>query len=314
MNKVVSYVFLFVMFGITMLIIAGPDLPFIANIAPYLGHLMVLFFLLGFIFLCTDQPRKMFISYALCTMVGVFLKNESNGELLFPKDNHTDKITVSHINLGALSDIKEFSQKIQTSKVDVISLQEVTPDWAAVLSESLKDAYPYIYSAVRIDPYGKAIYSKFPLKILDTLNKGIAFDIVCEIEKNEKKYTLLSTYLTPPLNESASHQSKIQINNISKFVVGHNKKLIVLGEFNMVYWANEIRRFRQETDLNNSRKDVMATSLRAPNDHTFYTKDLQCILTDDFVTQGERIGMTTSFQQNTYRPLSLPTTAATIMN
>ena len=61
------------------------------------------------------------------------------------------------------------------------------------------------------------------------------------------------------------------------------QKTIVLGEFNMVYWSDEIRQFRETTHLRNSRKDVIPASFRAPFDHVFYAEDLQCVALKDLM-------------------------------
>jgi endonuclease/exonuclease/phosphatase (EEP) superfamily protein YafD len=87
--------------------------------------------------------------------------------------------------------------------------------------------------------------------------------------------------------------------NISKYVNDQNIKVIVLGEFNTVYWSDEIRAFREATNLNNSRKDVIPANLKIPYDQIFYSKDLQCVNVKDFIiNKGERVGLISMFQQN----------------
>jgi hypothetical protein len=284
---------------LTLLIIAGPEMIFVNQISQYLGYIMLGTFGLGFIFLIFNQPRLMMFTYALCCTVGVFLKNESNGDLLFPKDNNTHKLTVCHINLSNVEHREDLIKTLNESNIDVVSFQEFTPEWTNFFKTNLSNQYPYYYEAMKLDPYGKAIYSKFPITIKDTLSKAYAFDLVYSVVKEQEQYTMVSTYLTPSLNNTSSTLAKTQLKNICEKVGESGKKLIVFGEFNMVYWANEIRKFRQITQLNNCRKDVIPASLRIPNDHAFYSKDLQCTSVRDLlINKNERVGLITGFQQN----------------
>ncbi|MBK8701669.1 MAG: endonuclease/exonuclease/phosphatase family protein [Saprospiraceae bacterium] len=256
-------------------------------------------FFLGFVFLFLDFGKLMFISFASCGAFCVFIKNESNGELVFPKDNFTEKVSVCHINLSNVGHGEDMIRLLTESDLDIISFQEMTPEWSAYLLQALDKIFPFTYQAVRIDPYGKALFSKFPLHIVDTLSASYAFDLAIEMKKNGNTYTLISTYLTPSLNEGSLTMAKTQMKNISQFIQGTKKNVIVLGEFNMVYWSDEIRNFREATHLRNSRKDVIPASLRIPYDHIFYSSDLQCVVVKDlFVSRKERIGILTSFQQN----------------
>lgn len=259
---------------------------------------MLAFLGLGFIFLFTSNSRMMLMSFALSAALCVFLKNESNGELIFPKDNYTSKLNISHINLGNISDQESMIRLLMESDIEVISFQELTPEWVGYIDEALNKNYPHTYKAVRIDPFGKAIYSKFPIKILDTLNTTFAFDLLFEVSKNDQKFNIISTYLTPSLNNSSNNLARIQMKNISNVINEKLKNSIVLGEFNMVYWAQEIRNFREASKLNNSRKDVIPASLKVPYDHIFYSRDLQCLAVKDLlVNRSERVGMMTCFQK-----------------
>ncbi|MFM2394678.1 MAG: hypothetical protein RLZZ546_2660 [Bacteroidota bacterium] len=279
-------------------IIAGPEVIFINQLSDYLVHIMLAFLVLGFILLFTSNSRMMLMSFALSAALCVFLKNESNGELIFPKDNYTSKLNISHINLGNITDQQSMIKLLLESDLEVISFQELTPEWVSFIDESLRKNYNHSYKAVRIDPFGKAIYSKFPIKIIDTLNQSFAFDLLFEISKNDQKFNIISTYLTPSLNNSSTNLARTQMKNISNVINSKMSNAIVLGEFNMVYWAQEIRNFREASKLNNSRKDVIPASLKVPYDHIFYSRDLQCLAVKDLmVNRSERVGMMTCFQK-----------------
>ncbi len=239
------------------------------------------------------------LCFAACSVLCVFLKNESNGDFIFPKFNNTDNITVSHINLSNVDHPILFINEIKRNLPDVISIQEFTPDWAGVLSNKLKTDYPFQYESMRIDLFGKAIYSKYPIEKIDTLNGNIAFDLGVKINKNSNTYTIISPYLTPALDKNSLNIANLQMKNISSYIMQEGGRVIVLGDFNMVYWSEEIRNFREAAKLNNTRKDVVPVSLKVPYDHVFYSKNLQCVNVKDFlINRKERVGLISIFQQN----------------
>ncbi len=286
------------MFLLISLIIAGPEVMFIRQLSEYLVHIMLALFVLGFMFLILDKGRLMLLSFALCATLCVFLKNESNTDLLSPKLNNTQNITVGHVNLSNVDHAIPLIEEIKRSKPDLISFQEFTPDWEGLLSK-LKDEYPYHYEAMRIDLHGKTFYSKYPIEKVDTLNRDIAFDIAVHVLKNNNSYTIISPYLTPSLDKSSLTKAKVQMKNISDYIGSHGGRTIVLGDFNMVYWSEEIRNFRDATKLDNSRKDVIPASSKMPYDHVFYSKNLQCLKVKDFMLNDkERVGLISIFQQN----------------
>lgn len=287
------------MFLLVALIIAGPEVIFIRQLSEYLVHIMLGCFVLGFLFLIIDKSRMVLLCFAACSVLCVFLKNESNGDFIFPKFNNTDNITVSHINLSNVDHPILFINEIKRNLPDVISIQEFTPDWAGVLSNKLKTDYPFQYESMRIDLFGKAIYSKYPIEKIDTLNGNIAFDLGVKINKNSNTYTIISPYLTPALDKNSLNIANLQMKNISSYIMQEGGRVIVLGDFNMVYWSEEIRNFREAAKLNNTRKDVVPVSLKVPYDHVFYSKNLQCVNVKDFlINRKERVGLISIFQQN----------------
>jgi endonuclease/exonuclease/phosphatase (EEP) superfamily protein YafD len=299
-QQVFYYAFIAIIALLVVLIIAGPEIIFFRQASEYLVHIMLGFLGLGFLFLLINRERLMMLSFATCATLCVFLKNESNGELLFPKTNNTESITLSHVNLSNVDHPSILFNELKRNSCDIVSFQELTPDWRGILSSSLKQDYPYSYEATRIDLFGKAIYSKYPLERIDTINKENAFDIVATINKSKNKYKIISPYLTPPLDKNSLVACKVQMKNISNYIQNQVDRVIVLGDFNMVYWSEEIRNFREASKLNNSRKDVILASMKLPYDHVFYSKNLQCVNVKDFlINRDERVGLLSVFQQNT---------------
>jgi hypothetical protein len=281
-----------------LLIVAGPEVLFTRTLSEYAFHIMIMLFLCGFILFFLNKFRTMFVSFASCAVLCVFIKNESNGDFITPKENNKYKLNINHINLSSVSNIGELSKHLLKSKADVISFQEVTPEWSQILDNELDKVYMNKYKSVRIDPFGKAIYSKYPFEICDTINKELSFDVVGKIRKNGKIYTLISSYLTPALDKNSLTKAKQQMKNISNYINSNDESAIVLGDFNMVYWAQEISDFRESCRLSNGRKDVIPVAMKVPYDQVFYTKDIQCVSVQDlFISENERVGLSTIVQE-----------------
>jgi hypothetical protein len=291
--------FLAVMLILSLVIIAGPEVIFVRQLSDYAIHIMMIFFILGFLFLFLSKPKSMFVSFASCAALCVFIKNESNTDFVLPKENSSQKCQVGHFNLSNIDDLSQFFISLEKDNYDVVSFQEFTPEWRGALNKELKKRFPYSIESVRLDPHGKAIYSVFPIEIKDTLSKDFALDLVLNVKKHYSNYTLITTYLTPSLDNNSLVLARLQMKNISDYIRNVKDKIIVIGDFNMVYWNKEIKQFRVTTKLNNGRKDVIPVNLNVPYDQVFYSTNLQCIgVKDVLLKSDQRVGIISTFQDN----------------
>lgn len=286
------------MFSLVLLILAGPEIIIIKQLSEYAMHIMLFFFLLGFVFMILKYDKLVLLSFALTAALCVFMKNGDNEEFTKHQDTLEEKVAVAHINLSNITDEPNMIKTLAYSNVEVVSFQEYTPEWVT-LKEQLKTWFPYSLELLRIDPYGKAIFSKYPIFLHDTLNKNIASDVSFEIVKNNHAFNFISTYLIPSLNSKTLEAAKSQLKIINEELGYTPKSTIILGEFNMVYWSSELRHFKERSNLQNSRKEIIPVSFKVPYDHMFYTKDLQCVQLKDFlINRNERIGLYSIFQIN----------------
>ena len=124
--------------------------------------------LIGFGALTINYTKVMTISLGACMLMCIFLKNESNDAMVMPIANTEAKLSVAHFNVSNVQDLDHLINTIDDLDVDLLSFQELTPDWNYILQEKLKTQYPYNMSIVRIDPYGMAMYSKENFASMDT--------------------------------------------------------------------------------------------------------------------------------------------------
>lgn len=260
--------------GIVML---SSQVPLIRRISEYSVHIML--GILGFSLLCLMLRRTkiMFAGFACAAALCIFLKDASNNTLKLPKENTEAKLNVAHINLSNLTfEFSDLKNLLEEEKIDLVSFQELTPDWNNVLNELLRIDFPFSKSEVRIDPYGMALFSRLPFKRIDSFNCADKPNLKLTVEKEGKQFQVICSYLTPALDKKSIETASIQLTKIADEIKKSEHPIIALGEYNMVYWTNEIRQFRSDTKLTNSRRGLSDGNLRVPYDHIFFSEGLEC--------------------------------------
>ena len=261
--------------GISIVMLSSQN-PIARRISEYSVHLMLGLFFLGLGFLVLTKVRLTFVSFACVGLMCIFLKNASNDSLKLAKENTLTNVNIAHINLGNLDyDLAEVEDVLEQEGIDMISFQELTPDWNMLVNDAMSK-YPHRLSQVRIDPYGKAIYSKYPFSTTEVFDCEGKPNLQVVVDKEGQKFNIVSSYLTPALDKNSIKTASDELNYISHQIAQSEEPVIVLGEFNMVYWANEIRLFREENNLTNSRRGLSQANLRVPYDHIFFSNKLEC--------------------------------------
>lgn len=298
-NNIVESILSISMLGATSMIIAAPNFYILRVINEYSVHIMLTLLGISMIAMFAKSRRTMYAALACTAALSIWLKNASNADLKLPTANQEVNLKVAHVNLGNIDDQFDEMVDIFTAEdVDIISFQELTPDWANTLKNKLVDYYPHSFSQVRIDPYGMGVYSKHELTLADTIMAGSVPSVSIQVTSDDKNFHILSSYLTPALDKKSSKLASNQLRRISRELTKHkNHNCIALGEFNMVYWAQEIRNFRSECNLHNSRRDIVKGNLRVPYDHIFYSEGLECTRFEEVYSNDRKyIGILGTYQ------------------
>ncbi|MBK9256275.1 MAG: endonuclease/exonuclease/phosphatase family protein [Saprospiraceae bacterium] len=263
----------------------------------YLVHMMFVMIFLGFMGLILQKREILFAGFLCAGILALFLKNASNISLKFPKENYESGLYVAHVNLSAISDLNTIDRIVADSTIEVISFQEYTPEWGSVLPEKLVGSYPFIFQFPGVDLYGKAIFSKYIIRKENILQLETIPNVELEIEKNGTGFNLVSVYLTPALDKYSKKNASAQLVTLSDKIQLLKTRTIVMGEFNQVYWSNDVIRFRNTTGLLNSRRDIIPNKIKMPYDHIFHTTDLECSGFEELLdAEGNHIGSKGKFQ------------------
>ena len=264
-----------------VILIAGLAVFFPENILgvqllDYNVHLMIGMLLLGFGALTFNYTKVMGTSLTACVVMCMFLKNESNDTMVMPTANTEAKLSVAHFNVSNIQDLDHLINTLNELDVDLLSFQELTPDWNYILQDKLKEHYPYNMSIVRIDPYGMAMYSKNKFAEMDTFMFNNKPNLQAELLIDDKKISVFGSYLVPEITKTSTIQTRDHLDMISYRIRDLKSPVIALGDYNMVYWANAISRFRDKAQVIHSRRDVSEDGLKPPYDHIFFTTDMEC--------------------------------------
>jgi endonuclease/exonuclease/phosphatase (EEP) superfamily protein YafD len=260
---------------------------------------MLGYLLLGLLFLILGRKRLLFTSFLCCGALCLFLKQSSNSHLRLPEQTQNEKITIAHFNTSsAPSGYNSLLEAVIESDADIISFQEVTPDWDLFLKNNLSETYPFNGSNVRIDPYGMSVFSKIPINQYDTFHYEEIPHQMINISISEKQnINIVSAHVLPPVGQRLNERAVHHLDEIANEIGSKDGPSIVLGDFNLVYWSNEIRNFREKTQLKNSRRDVSQNLLKIPYDHIFFSGELECTKFQDISdTISNHLGIIGTYQ------------------
>ncbi|MFK7808152.1 MAG: endonuclease/exonuclease/phosphatase family protein [Saprospiraceae bacterium] len=274
-------------------------------------HIMLSYLFLGLIFLTLRQPNLTFTSFFCCAGLCLFLKFYSNWDwpAVPPQDDKKEALHLAHFNVAnAEQPFKETMDAVLSTDADLISFQEVTPDWSAVFKEKLSTKYPYSTSIVRLDPHGLAIYSKVPITDIDTFYfndiPNLAITVADE-KLSPEGYRLLSSYSEPPIYSLALQNLNDHMSMISREVNKSTLPTFAIGDYNAPPWWEEIQLLVSDCNLKDSRSCAtqgLDNLWKYPVDYIFHSDDFECISFDKVEkTLYGHLGIQAAFQINTTR-------------
>ncbi len=251
--------------------------------AKFAGIIMLGYLGLGFVFLIANQTKLMFTSLICCAGLCIFLKNSSNSAFHHPIQTSEAIIKVAHFNISASDeDYDGTIDVILNTEADLISIQEVTPDWHYLLEEKLKEKYPYSNTVVRFDPFGIAVYSKLPFSSIDTFYHEEIPNLMGSIQIGESNqdFHFISSHTMPPLYSSAYDNMKNHILKIAEKAQSVSAPIMTFGELNAPPWWQEIKDLREKAGLHDSRRSAsygFSEIFQNPVDYIFYSNHFECV-------------------------------------
>ena len=307
-HPAVQYTLFTLIIVTTLLCVFTPDIFVFKQGAAFTVQIMFGMLLAGMLFLILDQKRLTFLSLGAAGILALFLKVSADQSMSFPSVNQNPSVSVAHIDLSSSDEYSSTMHSLLSSDVDVISLQEYTPYWDNYLPEQLRTRYPYQLTMTRIDPYGMAIFSKYPLSKSDTLLFEDFEDVpslhASIILNAETEVHFVSSHTMPPVNDKTYDRIRSYFELIGRYVKEIEEPVITLGDYSLPSWSDEIKLFKRVAELRDSRRDIVPGTpgrqiflFNIPIDHIFYTNEIECTafgtISDSTATP---LGITGSYQ------------------
>ena len=161
-------------------------------------------------------------------------------------------VTVFHANLwGGRNHKYETTVKaIKVKNPDIVGLSEVTPVWARVMKEGLKD-YPYQVIETRFG--GVALFSRYPISSskVDYYGSRSRPRITAKIKVAESELTCVLIHPVIPLGNCFSMRNG-ELEVIGNQVAGINGAKIVFGDFNCSPWSSYFSALEEKGKLKDS--------------------------------------------------------------
>jgi endonuclease/exonuclease/phosphatase (EEP) superfamily protein YafD len=281
-----------IQFGITSLLLLvtficvfNPSMLFFRNFTQYTLYIMLGLLAVGIFAFVAENPRTMMMSMLCCGILCLYLKSSSNDKIRLPLENANPALTISHISLGnADNDYKTVIDYLKTIDADLLSFQELTPDWNAQLIDQLSSKYNYVQTVTRLDQYGMGFFSKLPFDRLDTIYYKEIPNLVASVKLHgQKECHVISCQMTPPVNQAAYASIMDHFNFISMYTRKLEGNIIVLGDFHLPPWSKEVQKFKEDSHLQDGRRDIHTRNLdgsmslpRIPVEHILYSDAMDC--------------------------------------
>lgn len=288
-------------------IVFPPDIFLFKQGTNFSVQIMFLFLLMGMGCLVLQRERLMFVCLGASAILALNLKTFSDQTLSFPSVNANPSLSVAHIDLSLSEDKETTLHAIRTHDVDVLSFQEYSPYWDKVLPEALITQYPFRLLDSKLPPYGKAIFSKFPLCI----EKKVVIQDFDDMEVLHVQLLLdegatahiVSTHSFPLFNDEAYTEIHKYFEKVGQYVKGLEGPVITLGDFSLPPWSEEIKYFKEVGRLMDSRRDLAQQIspdrmflFNIPIEHIFYSYEIECTAFSVINEQTSPLGITGSYQ------------------
>ncbi len=280
------------------------------NWSRYAPQITIGYWVLGMIFFLIRQYRLQFVAFGCCALLCFYLQNTLNNNLITPIRSHEEPvIKIAQFNLSASKSHPDSTiHYILNTQADIISLQEVTPEWRKRISDSFRLNYPYSCSALGADINNSIqIFSKYAFSRCDTVYCGKVPILTAHFSNNYiGKFMLVGNYMAPPLYQAAYKQLTVQFDTLLSIMVRTKTPVIAFGDYNIHPSAYEIRKFREYSTLVDSRRgfrlernDGYISLFDVPTDYIFHSPHFNCI---DFKTINgpmyEHLGIAGVYQFN----------------
>ena len=160
--------------------------------------------------------------------------------------------TLRILHMNVLQPNGEFDRAIQqsiTSNADVISVQEVGPEWAEALTVGLREIYPYAHVEPRTNCYGIALFSKRPFVRVRTVLVQHSPFIEAVVDVEGTPVRLFAVHATSPISYAHFRKRNDQLGELAAYLAQSDTATVLVGDLNTVPWDRSFQRFCRDARM-----------------------------------------------------------------
>ncbi|MEY4927278.1 MAG: hypothetical protein RI894_1714 [Bacteroidota bacterium] len=295
--------------NLTLAVMYPPDWAIFRAFAGHAVYIMFAFFALAIGFLMLQQTRLMVTSFLCCATLCLHLQQSAGSQEFrygYTQPNNERRLRIVHFSTtNTDGDYTRNIKEIVAAKPDIISVQEVTPDWDDALQTLLEKDYPNSRSFKRIDNYGIAIFSKYPLNRIDTFETNHVPNIIGSIRVDSlyPDVFFVASQTVPALTANSYETIRHHLSCIAARVKNINAPIITFGNYYCVPWSSEIQSFRDDTNLSDGHR-YFSPDAPSPTDFIFFSHHFNCLSFEPLKDKNkEVIGIWGDYQFKTRTPL-----------
>ena len=173
---------------------------------------------------------------------------------------------------------------VRRADPDLLLFEEATPAWAERLAPLIA-AYPYRVEALRDDPFGILLLSRFPLKngrVERFGSTGLPV-VAAEVRTPFGDFAFYGVHAPPPLNARYVRRGRAQLAALAEAIRTQRLPAVTMGDLNASPWSRCFVRFRRASGLVDSEKGfgfqptwpVRPGFFRIPLDHLLHSPSIE---------------------------------------
>jgi endonuclease/exonuclease/phosphatase (EEP) superfamily protein YafD len=165
-------------------------------------------------------------------------------------------IRIMSANLGLRNtDYAALRTAISEENPDLVALQEVNDKWMDELS-AIRADYPYIVERPEDGAYGLALFSRLPMRELESspyVEEGVQTALLVEMEGGPKAVTMVLVHLKAPTSPRNAELRNRQLDRLAAMVTNdRNDEQILVGDFNATPWSPYYTTLETKAELTNA--------------------------------------------------------------
>lgn len=276
------------------------------QISRYAIHWMFLCLMLGIMFMFMDWEKLLFISFSCAGLLASFLLYSYNSSISLASDSSNESLSIAFVNPSLSTDDFDQTYKLIISQnPDVLIVEEVTPEWRWLMEE-LKERFGNNVVLNRVDPFGKAIFSKFELNEIDTFDQNGNPILSLKVKfRDQKNLHIAVANSLPAVTKSDLKKLNSRLLELSTIINAIKSAHILSANLNLVPWESQLREFKVNTSLTSSRRDQNDGSsntqiwniLNVPMNEIYFSEELECSAFKEIIdSRNNSIGLFGRYQ------------------